>query len=77
MEYLWLVALAYLVVVGLGIAQLVGAWWWLPLLSVPLGVWLVRYIGRTEGRPLNFALKRTGQLHLLFGVLFALALWLS
>jgi 1,4-dihydroxy-2-naphthoate octaprenyltransferase len=47
------------------------------LLSLPLGVWLVRYVGRTEGRPLNQALKRTGQLHLLFGVLFAAAMWLG
>ena len=35
------------------------------------------YVGQTEGRPLNQALKRTGQLHLLFGALFALALWLG
>ena len=76
-EYLLLVAVAYAVVLGLGLGQMVGAWWWLPLLSLPLGVWLVRYVGRTEGRPLNLALKRTGQLHLLFGVLFALALWLG
>ena len=76
-EYLVLAAVAYAVVVGLGLSQMVGTWWWLPLLSLPLGVWLVRYVGRTEGRPLNFALKRTGQLHLLFGVLFAAALWLS
>ena len=49
----------------------------LPLLSLPLGVWLVRFVSQTEGRPLNQGLKRTGQLHLLFGVLFALALWLG
>ena len=42
-------------------------WWWLPLLSLPLAVWLVRFVSRTEGRPLNQALKRTGQLHLVFG----------
>ena len=76
-EYLLLVAVAYTVAIGLGVSQMVGAWWWLPLLSLPLGVWLVRYVGQTEGRQLNFALKRTGQLHLLFGVLFAMALWLS
>jgi 1,4-dihydroxy-2-naphthoate octaprenyltransferase len=54
-----------------------GAWWWLPLLSLPLAVWLVRFVSSTEGRPLNRALKRTGQLHLLFGLLFAAALWLG
>jgi 1,4-dihydroxy-2-naphthoate octaprenyltransferase len=77
LEYAACVAVAYLVVLGLGLAGLLGLWWWLPLLSLPLGVWLVRYVSRTEGRPLNQALKRTGQLHLLFGVLFAAALWLA
>jgi 1,4-dihydroxy-2-naphthoate octaprenyltransferase len=76
-EYAAIVAVAYAVAIGLGVAGMVGAWWWLPLLSLPLAVWLVRYVGRTEGRPLNQALKRTGQLHLLFGVLFTAALWLG
>jgi len=77
LEYAACVVVAYGVVVGIGLAGLVGAWWWLPLLSLPLAVWLVRYVGRTVGRPLNNALKRTGQLHLVFGLLFAAALWLG
>lgn len=77
LEYATCVAVAYLVVLAIGLAGMVGPWWWLPLLSLPLGVWLVGYVGRTEGRPLNQALKRTGQLHLLFGFLFATALWLA
>jgi 1,4-dihydroxy-2-naphthoate octaprenyltransferase len=76
-EYALCVALAYAVVIGLGVTGRVGPWWWLPLLSLPLGVWLVRYVGQTEGRPLNQALKRTGQLHLLFGLLFGAAMWLG
>ena len=77
LEYALCIAVAYLVVIGLGLAGMVGAWWWLPLLSLPLGAWLVRFVSRTEGRPLNQALKRSGQLHLLFAVLFAAALWLG
>jgi 1,4-dihydroxy-2-naphthoate octaprenyltransferase len=77
LEYAASVVIAYAVVVGLGLAGMVGAWWWLPLLSLPLAAWLVRFVSRTEGRPLNQALKRTGQLHLLVGVLFAVALWLG
>ena len=77
LEYAACVAIAYLVVLWLGLSGLVGPWWWLPLLSLPLGAWLVRYVDQAEGRPLNQALKRTGQLHLLFGVLFATALWLG
>jgi len=77
LEYAACVAVAYVVVIGLGLSGAVGAWWWLPLLSLPLSIWLVGFVSRTHGRPLNQALKRTGQLHLLFGVLFALALWLG
>jgi len=76
-EYTVCVVIAYGVVVGVGLAGMAGAWWWLPLLSLPLAVWLIRFVARTEGRPLNQALKRTGQLHLLFGLLFAAALWLG
>jgi 1,4-dihydroxy-2-naphthoate octaprenyltransferase len=76
-EYALCVLVAYAVVVGLGLTGVVGTWWWLPLLSVPLGVWLVRFVSRAEGRALNLALKRTGQLHLLFGTLFAAALWVG
>jgi 1,4-dihydroxy-2-naphthoate octaprenyltransferase len=76
-EYAALVAIAYLAVAYLGLTQMVGAWWWLPLLSLPLAVWVVRFVSRTQGRPLNQALKRTGQLHLVFGLLFAAALWLG
>src|SRR5579859_5644577 len=77
LEYAAGIVIAYGVVVGLGLAGMVGAWWWLPLLSLPLAVWLVRFVARNAGRPLNTALKRTGQLHLLFGLLFAAALWLG
>jgi 1,4-dihydroxy-2-naphthoate octaprenyltransferase len=77
LEYAACTAVAYAVVIALGLTGMVGAWWWLPLLSLPLAVWLVRFVNRAEGRPLNQALKRTGQLHLVFGVLFALALWLG
>ena len=76
-EYVACLVVAFAVDVGIGLAGLVGAWWWLPLLSLPLAFWLARFVGTTEGRALNRALKRTGQLHLLFGILFAAALWLG
>ena len=77
LEYAAGMAIAYMVVLGIGLAGMVGLWWWLPLLSLPLAVWLLRFVSQTTGRPLNQALKRTGQLHLLFGVLFAAALWIG
>jgi 1,4-dihydroxy-2-naphthoate polyprenyltransferase len=76
-EYVACIAVAYAVAVGLGLAGHVSVWWWLPLLSLPLAVWLVRFVTRAEGRPLNQALKRTGQLHLVFGLLFGAAMWLG
>ncbi len=77
-EYTALVVIAYLVPLALGfLGWLHLPWFLLPLLSLPLGAWLVRFIGRNEGRPLNQALKRTGQLHLVFGLLFAASLWLG
>jgi 1,4-dihydroxy-2-naphthoate octaprenyltransferase len=77
LEYAALVLGAYLFPLLLSLQGLIGpSFWLLPWLSLPLGVWLVRYVGRTQGRGLNQALKRTGQLHLLFGLLFALSLWL-
>ncbi len=77
-EYLALIVIAYLVPIVLAIqGQLRAPWFLLPFLSLPLAVWLARYVNRTEGRPLNKALKRTGQLHLLFGLLFAASAWLG
>ena len=77
LEYALCVAVAYAVAIGVGVTGKVGLWWWLPLLSLPLAIWLVRFVSQTQGRPLNQALKRTGQLHLLFGLLFAAAMWLG
>jgi 1,4-dihydroxy-2-naphthoate octaprenyltransferase len=77
LEYAILLGVAYLVPLLMWRLGMLGNAFWLPWLSLPLGVWLIRFIGSTEGRPLNKALKRTGQLHLLFGVLFAAALWLA
>jgi 1,4-dihydroxy-2-naphthoate octaprenyltransferase len=50
--------------------------WFLAWLSLPLAVWLVLTMLRESApQTLNICLKRTGQLHLLFGVLFAVS-WL-
>jgi 1,4-dihydroxy-2-naphthoate octaprenyltransferase len=47
----------------------------LPWLSLPLALALVRaVVSGLSGAPLNGVLKRTGQLHLLFGCLFAFGL---
>lgn len=76
-EYCALLLVAYLVPLVLFLLGELGPLFILPWLSAPLAIWLARFISRTEGRPLNKALKRTGQLHLLFGLLFAASLWLG
>jgi 1,4-dihydroxy-2-naphthoate polyprenyltransferase len=77
LEYALFVVGAYLVPPALWLANAVGPWFWLPWLTIPLGMSTVRTVTRSvEGPTLNRALKRTGQLHLLFGLLFAAALWL-
>jgi len=48
----------------------------LPWVTLPLAVRGVRGVAAGEGPALNLMLKHTGQLNLLFGVLFALGLWM-
>jgi len=73
-EYLLLVIAANLVPLA---AWLIVGWprgFWLPWLTLPLAVHLVRVVFSREGRPLNAALAGTGRLHLAFGVLWAVGI---
>jgi 1,4-dihydroxy-2-naphthoate octaprenyltransferase len=73
-EYLALLAAAYLVPLGLVIVGR-APWVLAPLLSLPMAWPLVRRVqGFDEPRELNPVLKGTARLALLFGVLFALGL---
>ena len=48
---------------------------WLPLVTIPIALGLVSTVSSNTGGPaLNKALKGTGQLHMLFGLLFAISL---
>ena len=74
-EYATFLSVPYLVPILLRLAGLVGPWFWLPILSIPLAFRLVRIVGRTsDSGALNRVLKQTGQLHLLYGLLFAASL---
>ena len=75
-EYAFLVAVAYLSPFAIA-ARGITPWWlfWLPLVTLPLGISLVRVIfERAHGKSLNVALKGTGRLQLAFGCLLALCL---
>jgi 1,4-dihydroxy-2-naphthoate octaprenyltransferase len=74
-EYVALVAGAYVVTAARWLAG-ASVWAWLPWLTLPLAIALVRTVTGEEGRALNPALKRTGQLGLFFGLLFSLSLLL-
>lgn len=76
LQYILSVVVALLVPLVYGLVRR-DLWLWLPLLTLPLAVRLVRTVVATSDGPgLNRALKRTGQLHLVFGILFAIGLWL-
>ena len=77
--YVLLLVAAYGVAIALWPATRVEPWALLVLASLPLAVPLLRSVaGGTAGRALNTTLVQTARLHLVFGVLLALALtdWL-
>lgn len=76
-EYALLIAVAYLTLPVLWAAGLLSVWWWLPWLTIPLAVRLVRAVQRETGVALNLLLAGTAKLQLLFGALFAAAIVLS
>src|SRR6266498_5623706 len=71
-EYLLLLAGAYLLLPLGVLLGLVGWWSLLPVLTLPLAIALIRTVFTVQGRPLNRALAGTGRLHLIFGILFAI-----
>ncbi|SES94798.1 1,4-dihydroxy-2-naphthoate prenyltransferase [Stigmatella erecta] len=75
-EYALMLAVAYatpFVMFGLGLAS---AWVFLALLSAPFAVGPARLVFRAQGSALNSALAATARLLLVFGLLFAVGLWL-
>jgi 1,4-dihydroxy-2-naphthoate octaprenyltransferase len=75
LEYTLLVGGAYVVPPLMWLTHAASALAWLPWLTLPLAYRLVRTVAtREDGPALNGALKGTGRLHLLFGVLFAIGL---
>ncbi|KAB8144981.1 1,4-dihydroxy-2-naphthoate polyprenyltransferase [Chloroflexia bacterium SDU3-3] len=73
-EYAALVVAPYLLLPVIWLAGSATPWVLLPLLTAPLAVRLVRTMLSESGPTLNRALKGTGQLELLFGLLLALGL---
>ncbi|HEX2979160.1 MAG TPA: 1,4-dihydroxy-2-naphthoate polyprenyltransferase [Anaerolineaceae bacterium] len=76
-EYVFVLAVAYLVPLVIWLIGLTSPWVLLAWLSLPKAVQLIRSIYTLEGRPLNKVLAGTGMLELIFGVLFSFGLILS
>jgi len=75
LQYAALVLGAYLIPLVIWLALHRSPLVLLPWLTLPLAVRSVRGVAVGEGPALNLMLKHTGQLNLLFGLLFALGLW--
>lgn len=73
-EYVTLLASAYLVPVALLALELTGPWVLLPLLTLPFGALLCRRLATKTGRDLNPVLASTAKLLLLHGAFFAVGL---
>jgi 1,4-dihydroxy-2-naphthoate octaprenyltransferase len=69
-EYIGVIGAAYLFPAAMWLSGNASAWVMLTWLSLPYFISLVQTIYRHTGRPLNQALAGTGQLELLFGLLF-------
>jgi 1,4-dihydroxy-2-naphthoate octaprenyltransferase len=74
-EYALLLLGAYLAPPAMWLFDHGSATLLLPWLSLPLAAPTLRTVMTQEGPPLNLALKATGRLHLLFGLLLAIGLW--
>jgi 1,4-dihydroxy-2-naphthoate polyprenyltransferase len=76
-EYVVMVAAAYLVGTLLVVLGIAPAWTLLCWGSAPLALNLVRFMYNVSGKALNLALAETGRLVLVYGVLFAVGLLLA
>jgi 1,4-dihydroxy-2-naphthoate octaprenyltransferase len=75
-EYIALLAVAYLALPLFWALGWLGLWWFLPWATLPLAWLLVQQIRHQTGRALNATLAGTARLELLFGLLFAASILL-
>lgn len=73
-EYAALLVLPFILLPLFWATGLLSRWWWLPWLSSPLAIRLIRHVCRDTGAALNASLAGTARLHLVFGLLLAIAI---
>lgn len=76
-EYMLLVLMAYLVPLLLTLSRIDSVWMLLPFLTLPMAIELAQFVNQNEGKPLNRALARTGQLTLFFSIAYSAGMILS
>ncbi|XXF81131.1 1,4-dihydroxy-2-naphthoate polyprenyltransferase [Myxococcaceae bacterium GXIMD 01537] len=76
-EYVLLLVAAFATPLVMFVLGLKGPWVFLPLLSAPLAVPPLKRMLRDQGAELNPALGATARLQLVFGLLFALGLYMG
>lgn len=72
-EYLLVVLLAYLITFLQALSGMGSFWLLLPALTLPLATELIVFVYKNEGKALNRALARTGQLVLYFSLAYSAA----
>jgi 1,4-dihydroxy-2-naphthoate octaprenyltransferase len=72
-EYLLVVLLAYLITFLQALSGMGSFWLLLPALTLPLAAELIVFVYKNEGKALNRALARTGQLVLYFSLAYSAA----
>lgn len=76
-EYLLLLLLAYLVTFLQAFSRMNSLWLLLPALTLPFAADLIAFVQKNEGKALNLALARTGQLVLYFSLAYSAAVILA
>ncbi|MBW1998429.1 MAG: 1,4-dihydroxy-2-naphthoate polyprenyltransferase [Deltaproteobacteria bacterium] len=71
-EYVLLLVLSYVIPIPLVWKEKVSGWALLVLITLPMGISMIRKVWRQEGEALNSALSGTARLALAFSVLFAI-----
>ena len=76
-EYIILLAISYLILLILILANLIPLWTLLVWLSTPFAWKVTLVVLNEEGRPLNEALARTGKIALIYSILFLIGILLD
>ncbi len=76
-QYYVLMSLSYCIPIIIWVLGLSSPWGLMIWITFPLAIYWMRYISKNSGKSLNKALAGTGQLELLYAVIFTVGMYLS